>query len=525
MRCLQIVCVGSIGVSMLLSHPALGRADGLPTIEHNDRGTVAVLPVGLDRQIVEFIGPDAADIAPGSTVNADRRIDLGIRLHVDPIRIIRSTVARSSITAIRLHGVPVSDETVSVIAQLCPNLRTLILENISVCPSDELADLADAERQSLVSSQLTVKSIAALSRLEQLKAIALHGIDMSPDAVGRLSELTGLETLSITDVDWTDDSLVQIGELRNLETLCLRGTRVCGSGIAYLQQCPRLRSLNLERTPVDSRLVEHFQHASELRLHDLDVSSCELDSQTLNALRETLPFTKVIRSPGFFDAPVPEWLNQPQSIRKYRAAACRLKLHFQDRLHVGLADAGSGVCISTIAFPESLEVENWTLAYVGWIASTQNLKLARSAITDQGLSLISPLTRLESLDLAHTAVGDEGIRHLRSIHCLTMLDCTETSVTNAALDVIVEFQDLERLLLSDTAVTDLGVATLSRLHNLRALALQRCQVTDACGEHLAALPSLEALDLRNTPLTPDACERLQRLRPGVVILFQQDEQL
>lgn len=485
-----------------------------PAIQNSERGTVAVIPVGSDRQIIEFIGPDAAEIAP-SSISSEARTDLGIRIQTDPISIIRATADRTSLTAIRLNGVPIDHQTIVTIGECCPHLRSLVLCGVQVLPSDELTDLTIGERQSLGSSQLTEETIGLLAGLDELRYLVLDGIELSSGAISRLSDLSKLEALAIANVNVSDNALETIGKLANLEVLSLRGTRVSGRGLGHLVQCEHLESLDLRNTPIDGSIVEFFPRA--LGLRELDVAGCELDDTVLKALGEALPFTNIDRTPNV-DALVPEWLTDTQAIRRYRAASSRLMMQYPHDRVLRFGETEGGVCVGAVVFPRDRRVEDWSLVYVGWIVSVSHLELRGTSITDDGLSNLAPLSRLEVLDLASTGIGDEGIEHLRTLRRLRALDLSQTSVTNDGLQVVSELPELEMLLLNFTEVSNAGVEKLARLTPLRTLALRGCGLTDACADALTGI-ELKAIDLRDTAISADVLQQIRRSNPETYVLM------
>ena len=102
-------------------------------------------------------------------------------------------------------------------------------------------------------------------------------------------------------------------------------------------------------------------------------------------------------------------------------------------------------------------------------ARLQNLPL-----TDEGLSEIAGLTRIETLFLRGTKVTSAGMEHLKGM-------------TN-----------LSRLSLSNTEVGDDGLAYLPNLGRLQFLYMRNTQVTGAGLRHLKRLPFLQHLHLEHT---------------------------
>jgi hypothetical protein len=60
--------------------------------------------------------------------------------------------------------------------------------------------------------------------------------------------------------------------------------------------------------------------------------------------------------------------------------------------------------------------------------------LARTAVTDEDLSLFHDFPYVQILDLSHTGIKDAGLAHLAGLDSLEGLSVIDTKVSNAALD-------------------------------------------------------------------------------------------
>jgi mono/diheme cytochrome c family protein len=87
---------------------------------------------------------------------------------------------------------------------------------------------------------------------------------------------------------------------------------------------------------------------------------------------------------------------------------------------------------------------------------------------DATLARLAPVAPLiVEAELARTKVTDAGLSALVACSNLRMLDLTRTAVTSRGLEAVARLKQLETLNLTDTAVDDAGVAQLKALPALR----------------------------------------------------------
>ncbi len=96
-------------------------------------------------------------------------------------------------------------------------------------------------------------------------------------------------------------------------------------------------------------------------------------------------------------------------------------------------------------------------------AHSDDSPAAGSRITDQGISHLKHLTRLDTLFLDYLPITDEGVAHLTSLTNLRDLSLRRTRGTDKGLKLLESLR-LEPLALSPTEVTQQGVNTF-RLTN------------------------------------------------------------
>ena len=100
--------------------------------------------------------------------------------------------------------------------------------------------------------------------------------------------------------------------------------------------------------------------------------------------------------------------------------------------------------------------------------------------TDAGLDAIAPIAdKIASLDIARSKVTDAGLTKVAAMKNLKELHLEGTSIGDAGLDHLKGLAELEYLNLYSTKVTDAGAAKLAALGKLKALYLWQSGVTKA----------------------------------------------
>lgn len=127
-----------------------------------------------------------------------------------------------------------------------------------------------------------------------------------------------------------------------------------------------------------------------------------------------------------------------------------------------LAEAGA------LVMPIAMDTNRLTVSFVG----------SATEIGDAEIALIAPLAeQVTWLNLARTGVTDEGLSPLSTFNNLTQLHLELTGVGDAALAHLAGLEKLEYLNLYGTKVTDAGLAHLKDLKNLKRLYLWQTDVT------------------------------------------------
>ena len=88
------------------------------------------------------------------------------------------------------------------------------------------------------------------------------------------------------------------------------------------------------------------------------------------------------------------------------------------------------------------------------------LNLGRSAITDEGMKYLKPLTNLSKLHLEKTAVTDDGLAHLSDMERLEYLNLYGTTVSDNGLEHLKTLKTLKALYLWQSNATKEGASKL-----------------------------------------------------------------
>jgi hypothetical protein len=93
-------------------------------------------------------------------------------------------------------------------------------------------------------------------------------------------------------------------------------------------------------------------------------------------------------------------------------------------------------------------------------AEIVSLDLARTQVTDEGLSSVASMSKLKELRLDNTATGDNGLEHVKELSNLEYLNLYGTKVTDEGVQKLAGLTRLKSLYLWQSAVTMDGVKKL-----------------------------------------------------------------
>lgn len=158
----------------------------------------------------------------------------------------------------------------------------------------------------------------------------------------------------------------------------------------------------------------------------------------------------------------------------------------------------------------------------------------QSSVTDEGMTYLRRVPRLERLFVVSDHISDEGVRHASGCTRLVELRLFSERITDASISCLAGLSSLETLGIENSQVTgarlnelpdtiralhfhasqinDEGALNLSRFAQLDVLVLDRTRITDSTMEIVKDLPNLKVLSLRATQVTDHGLAMLEGLR-------------
>ncbi|MDO4583146.1 MAG: hypothetical protein Q4D62_03480 [Planctomycetia bacterium] len=143
-------------------------------------------------------------------------------------------------------------------------------------------------------------------------------------------------------------------------------------------------------------------------------------------------------------------------------------------------------------------IDDASLKVLGNVPHLREINLTSTAISDDGLRHLAPLSELESLILISTRVRGTSFQYLENLRSLRELTLTSSEFGDEGMERIGTMTSLEELRLDDTAITDQGMPYLEKLHELKLLNLQGSLISDQGLEAIAGLDQLLELYLGGT---------------------------
>ena len=136
------------------------------------------------------------------------------------------------------------------------------------------------------------------------------------------------------------------------------------------------------------------------------------------------------------------------------------------------------------------------------LAELKSLDASRSAVTDEGILLLSQFTGLTQIDLAslQVPINGSGLEGLASLGDLRDLSLSSVKMdSSAGWEHLGKLPQIEKLNLSFTNITDAGVPTLISMTGLKELNISSTTISDDALTQLAKKENLEILRMETTP--------------------------
>ncbi|WP_164102272.1 leucine-rich repeat domain-containing protein [Candidatus Laterigemmans baculatus] len=145
----------------------------------------------------------------------------------------------------------------------------------------------------------------------------------------------------------------------------------------------------------------------------------------------------------------------------------------------------------------------------------QVLKLDRTPVNDDDLSVIRSLSQLQKLHLGRAAeVTDEGVASLSQLRDLEYLELNYTRLTDKSVEALSRLPRLSVLRLSGQFSDDSlrHVGGMAQLRELTLGGVERTGISNEGLVHLRGLTDLEELNLYNSRVTEEGLRHLSHMR-------------
>lgn len=339
-------------------------------------------------------------------------------------------------------------------------------------------------------SQMDGPGFAHLSGLPNLKELSLN--ELSRKALAHLAScapLPSLRKLNLWDSELHDEHLAHIAQFTQLTSLSLSSTKVTISGLAALAPLTDLESLDVESLkgePSEWLVLKQFP-----KLKQLNVRGCFTSSEPLAAIGELTSLESL--DLAYFQA---------NGGFRYLASLKNLK-----ELQLYQVDFDAADIASLTELPlESIEAgtfrhgsnKPWDSGFdaavheIGRIRTLKSLELNDRDVSDAGVAGLVGLTDLEELNLAQTGVTGNGLQAIGKLVRLRSLRLDNLKIRGADLAPLTQLTSLKELSLFGATVGDKAIPFLAKLGSLESLGLENTKVTARGVRKLnAALPDCE----------------------------------
>ncbi|MCA9189671.1 MAG: hypothetical protein R3E01_07745 [Pirellulaceae bacterium] len=187
----------------------------------------------------------------------------------------------------------------------------------------------------------------------------------------------------------------------------------------------------------------------------------------------------------------------------------------KDGIETLSSEAGGDGAKLEAEFRDFLQVTDDDLLQMHDPQATTKLCVARTQVTDRGLSAFSSNRRLVWLDVGYCDISDAGVLQLKTPVSLEQLNLEHTKIGSGLMPFIASCPELRELDLSGTAVNDLDISNLRGLGKLQVLWLTGTRVTDAVLPTLSQLKTLQFVNVDQTGVSPAGWEQLKRTLPNL----------
>ncbi len=307
----------------------------------------------------------------------------------------------------------ISDEGLAHLAGLT-RMESLDLRGTRISDAGlvHLKQMAELRHLCLYGTRVTERGFVHLEGFRKLESLdVLFGVGDS--GLAALSKLPSLKNVTIDGDSITAEGLALLPAMKSLEHLYVDNTDRMDAIIGGLPELPRLKRLTLGTGLTDGGLLGLRNMAS---LSELVVGPARLTGKGIAALAP-LPSLQMLSIDQMELASPDEWASFAKLSALRRLSLKHIRSRVSDAHVAHLADLQSLTDLSLSAIViEGRKVISWSMD-----------------VTDEGLSHIAKLKKLESLSLHGAKITDQGLQQLAELPELKWLDLQGCGVTEGGL--------------------------------------------------------------------------------------------
>jgi len=288
--------------------------------------------------------------------------------------------------------------------------------------------------------------------------VNLRGTNANDATLAAISSLKHVRSLRLNDLDITDTGLEALKDAHwPLSNLDLRGCRVSNAGLLLLSDLSSLRALRLSgsngRTTVDDSGLGAIGRLTNLKILALD--KLEISRFGLERLQPLQNLEELYLAKTSMDDEAVKLLLKFPKLRILRLSNTLIT-------DTGLSHLGLLTGLVELDLSENSLLSNDGVRLLSRLTKLQKLNLWSVPISDEGVQLLAPLVELTWLNLDNTKLSDAALPALSELHRLTFLHLGSTQISDAGLPALLGLTNLNDLIVTRTLVTLEGVRELQK---------------------------------------------------------------